>query len=79
MSVVIRMHFDGKVFIPETPVDLPLNESLAFELRETAATAAAWDPKIARAAIRRIAGRAKPVGIALEALRRENLYEDRGA
>ena len=29
----IRMHFDGKVFIPEEPVDMPLNEPLDFEYK----------------------------------------------
>ncbi len=33
-SVVIRMHYDGKVFVPEGPVNVPVNEPLDFELRE---------------------------------------------
>lgn len=78
MSTVIRMHFDGRVFIPEGPVDVPINEPLDFELKQ-AADEPSWDPEKAKAAIRRIASRAKPVGIPLEALRRENIYEDRGA
>jgi len=78
MSMVIRMHFDGKVFVPEGPVDVPVNEPLDFELKQ-AAGEPEWDPDKAKAAIRRIAARAKPVGISLDALRRENMYEDRGA
>ena len=31
--MVIRMRFDGKVFIPEGPVDLPVNEPLEAEFR----------------------------------------------
>jgi hypothetical protein len=70
------MHFDGKVFIPEEPVDLPMNEPLDFEYLPPEPE---WDPERAKAAIRRIVARAKPVGIPLEALRRENMYEDCGA
>ncbi|MCL5103503.1 MAG: hypothetical protein M1133_05235 [Armatimonadetes bacterium] len=33
MSVVIRVHFDGKTLVPEEPVDLPINESIEAELR----------------------------------------------
>ena len=78
MSMIIRMHFDGRVFVPEGPVDVPVNEPFDFELMQTAEEPA-WDPEKAKAAIRRIASRAKPVGIPLEALSRENIYEDRGA
>lgn len=78
MAMVIRMHFDGKVFVPEGPVDVPVNESLDFELKP-AVEEPKWDPEKAKAAIRRIASRAKPVGIPLAALRRENMCEDRGA
>ena len=76
--MVIRMHFDGKVFVPEGPVDVPINEPLDFELKQ-ADVEPKWDPEKAKAAVARIAARAKPVGIPLEALRRENMYEDRGA
>ncbi len=78
MSTVIRMHFDGRVFVPEGPVDLPVNEPLDFELK-LADGGPQWDPEKAKDAVRRIASRAKPVGIPREALRRENMYEDRGA
>ena len=77
MSVVIRMHFDGKVFVPDQPVDVPINEPLDFELRQPPVELK-WDPKKARAAIKRIASRAKHgLNIPDEALRRENMYEDR--
>ena len=33
MAKVIRMRFDGKVFIPEGPVDMPVNEPLDFEYK----------------------------------------------
>lgn len=76
MAIVIRAHFDGKTIVPDEPVDLPVNEPLEFEFKPREPD---WDPEKAKAAIRRIASRAKPVGIPLEALRRENMYEDRGA
>ena len=76
MSVVIRMRFDGKVFIPEDPVDVPLNEPLDFEYKPQSAEAEhrkradeAWE----RLKSRKVRGSSIP----LEALRRENLYEDR--
>lgn len=34
MNKVFRAHFDGKVLIPEEPVELPLNESMELEVRE---------------------------------------------
>jgi len=75
VSIVIKAHFDGKTIVPDEPVDLPINQPLEFELKQPEPE---WDPEKARAALKRIAARAKPVGIPLEALRRENLYEDRG-
>jgi excisionase family DNA binding protein len=77
VSVIIKAHYDGKTIVPDEPVDLPVNEPLEFELKQSSAELA-WDPEKAKAAIRRITSRAKPVGLPLEALRRENIYEDRG-
>ncbi len=78
MSVVIRAHFDGKTIVPDEPVDLPIDQPLEFELRPPSGEVA-WDPESAKAAVARIVSRARPIGIPLEALRRENMYEDRGA
>lgn len=61
MAVVIRAHYDGKTIVPDEPVDLPFNEPLEFELRQSSAELA-WDQEKAKAAIRRIVARAKPVG-----------------
>jgi hypothetical protein len=77
VSVIIKAHYDGKTIVPDEPVDLPVNEPLEFELRQSSAEFV-WDPEKAKAAIRRITSRAKPVGLPLEALKRENVYEDRG-
>ena len=76
MSVVIRMHFDGKVFIPEEPVDVPVNEPLEAEFKTL--NARAERRKRAREAWERFT--ANPItglSISDESLRRENLYEDR--
>lgn len=78
MSIIIKAHYDGTTIVPDEPVDLPVNEPLEFELKQTSAELD-WDPEKAKADIHRIASRAKPVGLPLEALNRENLYEDRGA
>ena len=49
MSVVVRVHFDGKVIVPDEPVDLPVNRQLKAELSvvepeagRTAEREAAW-------------------------------------
>jgi hypothetical protein len=78
MSVVIRAHFDGKVIVPDEPVDLPVNEPLEFDLRPTP-TCLPWDPSKADEAWEWM--KSHPInGLSIpdEALRRENLYEDRG-
>lgn len=76
--MVIRAHFDGKTLILDEPVDLPINEPLEFEFRPTPACLP-WDPEKAGEAWEWI--KSHPiVGLSIpdEALRRENLYEDRG-
>ena len=62
MSVIIKAHYDGKTIVLDEPVDLPVNEPLEFELRQSSSEFV-WDPEKAKAAIRRIASRAKPVGL----------------
>ena len=75
MSMVIRVHFNGKVFIPEEPVDLPVGESIEAEFRVNSrpenrrrATQAAWEQFIACV----VPG----LSIPEDAYRRENMYED---
>jgi hypothetical protein len=73
MGRSIRMRFDGKVFIPDGPVDVPVNEPLDFEYVPPEPK---WDPERAKEAVRRIASRAvHGVNLPDDALRRENLYE----
>lgn len=76
MAMRIRAHYDGKTIVPDDPVDLPVNQSLEVQLtvvepkgRRSAARAAAWRQLLA--------GRVSGVRIPDEALRRENMYEDR--
>ena len=76
MSVVIRLHYDGKTLVPEEPVDLPINESIEAELRIPEPRLSEDEIKRRRAALRRFASHAvKGANIPLEALRRENMYE----
>ncbi len=76
MSIVIRAHFDGRTIVPDEPVELPVDEPLEASLTVVAERKgrspereAAWQ----RLKARRIRG----VSIPEEALRRENMYQDR--
>jgi hypothetical protein len=78
MATVIRAHFDGKVIVPDEPVDLPLNEPIKLQFVQ-GPEPIAWDPEKAKQAIKWLTERAIPgLNIPDEALRRENMYEDRG-
>jgi hypothetical protein len=71
MSIVIRAHFDGKVLVPDEPLDLPVDEPLELELRAIGhERAVRLREMIARFAARPLPGPALPA----EALRRENMY-----
>ncbi len=77
MSITIRAHFDGKAIIPDQPVDLPVNEPLELSLRQMPVYLP-WDPETAKQAWDRMKQSAiTGLSISDEALRRENLYEDR--
>jgi hypothetical protein len=85
--MTIRAHFDGRVFIPDEPVDLPVDSVLELDIKKTvgkspevaAATEAAKEPAdrakrlAALAQLRRLSAN-DPV-IPLELLRREHLYD----
>jgi len=78
MAIVIRAHFDGKTIVPDEPVDLPVNQPLEFELKQ-GPQCLPWDPEKAEEAWAWL--KSHPIrGLRIpdEALRRENLYEDRG-
>jgi hypothetical protein len=81
MTKTIRAHFDGKVIVPDEPVDLPVDQPLDVELRlsETSAHSPAT-PEVIEERLRKlklISGRIEGPTIPAEALRRENLYEER--
>ena len=89
-TLFIRAHFDGKVIVPDEPVDLPVNTTLELEIRRSdgvspevaAAMEAAKDPAdMARrlAALREfVTHGVKDANISDEMLRREHLYGDDG-
>jgi hypothetical protein len=77
MAVKFRAHFDGKAIVPDEPTNLAPGTSGVVQFSVTTAS-----PKPTRAqrlaALRRLAAMALPgLNISSEALRRENLYEDR--
>jgi hypothetical protein len=78
VSISIRAHFDGKTFVPDEPVDLPAGEQVEIVAPSITDEERHWDRKRARAALRRLRADAIPdLNIPDEALRRENMYEDR--
>jgi hypothetical protein len=75
--MTIRAHFDGKVLVPDEPLDLPINEPLDLELLPSAGklVGAAIEEQLAR--LNRASGRIRGPVIPPEALRRSALYEER--
>lgn len=75
MSVVIRVHYDGKTIVPEEPVDLPINESVEAEFRIPEARLSDQEIRKRRAAIKRLASKAiTGLNIPDFALSRESIY-----
>jgi len=81
MPVTIRAHFDGRVIVPDEPVELPVGEPLEVELKPIAVTREGFDRNLTvDERLQRLAsasGRISGPNIPAEALRRENLYEER--
>jgi len=81
--MTVRAHFDGKVIVPDEPVNLPLNTPLDVEVKP--ANGSAHLPKPTDQQIRarlealdRIVSRGdNGATIPDETLRRERLYDDR--
>jgi hypothetical protein len=81
MPVTIRAHFDGTVIVPDETVHLPVDQPLVLEVRPLASAPepSADELTIAQrldrltAASGRLSGPSTPA----EALRCENLYEER--
>ena len=75
MSVVIRVHFDGKTIVPEEPVDLPINQSVEAEFRIPEARLGDEEIKRRRAAIKRLAAKAvHGLNMSDFAFSRESIY-----
>ena len=77
MAIKVRVHFDGKTIVPDEPVDLPVDEPIDAELHVLSLEERAKEIERKLAAIDRITSRAVHANIPDEALRRENMYEDR--
>ncbi len=81
MTRTIRAHFDGSVIVPDEPVDLPVGEPLEVLIKQREdVPPSALDPVI-RARLERLARATGTISgvpvISEEALRRENLYDER--
>jgi len=77
MAIKIRAHYDGKTIVPDEPLDLDVGEQVEITVQPVTVPQAARTIEERRAALKRIVSRAVPANIPLEALRRENMYEDR--
>jgi predicted DNA-binding antitoxin AbrB/MazE fold protein len=72
MAITIRAHYDGKVIVPDQPLDLPVGEELEVELRraptaeERPESDAVIEERLRRFA--QAAGRIKGPSIPLEAV-----------
>jgi hypothetical protein len=78
MAISFRAHFDGKVIVPDEPVDLPVDQPLNIEAQPALKVHAALSEEEWHAALDRLVARAIPgLNISDESLRRENLYEER--
>jgi hypothetical protein len=78
MALTIRAHFDGRVIVPDEPLDLPVDQALRVDLTPISPETEALAVEERRAALRRVASR-KIHGLSIpdEALRREHLYDER--
>lgn len=78
MSLTLRAHFDGKVIVPDEPVELPVGQPLSVEVQVAASNGSSLSGEEWHAALDRLVAVAIPgLNIPDEALRRENLYEER--
>lgn len=82
MTTTIRAHFDGKVIVPDEPVDLPIDQPLEISFQSIVEHSDSEPERLSveerlkrlHQAMGRITG--GPV-IPDEALRRESMYEER--
>lgn len=73
----IRAHFDGRIIVPDEPVDLPRNQPLDVDLRVIAPEFGPDRALIEQRlwALGRLSGAVTAPPVPPEALRRESLYD----
>jgi len=78
VKTLIHARYDGKVLIPEEPLELREGQRVAVILVDLLAPHEEPSVEHRKAVLRRIVERgARNVNLSDDALRRENLYEDR--
>ena len=82
MTRNIRAHYDGKVIVPDEPVDLPVDKPLQAQITFTLSppkNGGSPSQVIAERLRKLVKGKGCLAGpsIPAEALRRENLYDER--
>jgi hypothetical protein len=80
-ALSIRAHFDGKVIVPDEPVNLPLNSPLDIQVKAAPKPPASKSQAIASklAALEQFMSHAKSgTSIPADALGRDQLYGDDG-
>lgn len=76
MTLTFRAHFDGKVLVPDEPVQIPVDQPVQVQLM-LAASVPAISAEERRAAIDRLISRPiKGLNIPDAALSREGIYSD---
>ena len=81
VTLSIRAHFDGKVIVPDEPVNLPVNAALEVDVRPRGALITADEATVASRLVALRNFVARGVHGALipdQRLRREHLYDDNG-
>lgn len=77
MTLRIKAHYDGKVFVPDEPVSAAAGAAAVIELPAESVFPMAATREERRAALERAFSLAvKGVGLPLEATRRENMYDE---
>lgn len=80
MAQAFRAHYNGTIIVPEEPVDLPVNETFMLVFLPLATTIGVYESLPMAERLGRLeatSGRLSGPVLPSEALRRENLYEER--
>ncbi len=77
MTTTIQAKFDGRVLVPEEPIDLPVNEILTLDVRQPRFVRAMPSMELRRNAHQQLAVDAvSGVNLPDSALQRDGIYED---